>query len=598
MCCLHWSLVCGGVEAQATKLRRRSPHILPTALRFLLASLISTDSPTTNTLSSNTNPNPFTNTHSFRLAHAHALTNDSRTIFRDFKGHGRGLRDGNDSGRGGGGSGGDTDAETLEALQDLYELQTSPLLTYRPPSYASIAAQARSRSRGSFSFHGEDDFDPSSFWLPETIPAPNVSDRYTLLTLAKMTQNTYFSPPTSGGSSSDWYDLGPQWNPNSTFSYGWEPDDDGFRGHVFVSSTNITSPGPDGQTYPSSPELVVLTIKGTSVPWIGGGPTMKRDKLNDNLLFSCCCARVGPTWSTVCPCYDGFNKTEGSFVCRQGCVEQALMEESLFYSVGVNLYNNLTLLYPHSTIWVTGHSLGGSLASLLGQTFGAPVVAFDAPGERMASRRLHLPEIPWGGEEEDMPRSRAKSRLSEGMKGKRSRLSGNVPIPLGQCTGVTSTCASAGYALESRCHVGRKIVYDTVSKLGWSSNVQNHPVRVVIDNILAKNDTDWGKGKGEGEWEGGENESSQEGGFGFGWPWGGGGKDEDKDEGRPAWWRDVPEVVWEDEDLDVVVEEGIRMKEGQHGGEMYPRLFGRMRIVSSLCSRARVEVGTAWSKSV
>ncbi|KAF5353598.1 hypothetical protein D9758_013773 [Tetrapyrgos nigripes] len=198
------------------------PDILPTALRFLLASLISTESPTTNTLSPNTNPNPCTNTLTFRLAHAHALTNESGTIFRDFKGNG--------SGNDGGG--------------------------------------ARNRSRGSFSFHGEDDiddFDPSSFWSPETIPAPNVSDRYTLLTLAKMMQNAYFSPPTSGGSSSDWYDLGPEWNPNSTFSYGWEPDDDGFRGHVFVSSTNITSPGPDGQTYPSSPELVVLTIKGTSI---------------------------------------------------------------------------------------------------------------------------------------------------------------------------------------------------------------------------------------------------------------------------------------------------------------------------------------------
>lgn len=38
-----------------------------------------------------------------------------------------------------------------------------------------------------------------------------------------------------------------------------------------------------------------------------------------------------------------------------------------------------------------GHSLGGSLASLIGITFGAPVVAFEAPGERMAARRLHLP---------------------------------------------------------------------------------------------------------------------------------------------------------------------------------------------------------------
>ncbi|KAF5353597.1 hypothetical protein D9758_013772 [Tetrapyrgos nigripes] len=123
----------------------------------------------------------------------------------------------------------------------------------------------------------------------------------------------------------------------------------------------------------------------------------------DNLLFSCCCARVGPTWSTVCPCYDGFSKTEGSFVCRQGCVEQAVMEESLFYSVGVNLYNNLTFSTPTQPSGLPD-TLGGALASLLGQTFGAPVVAFEAPGERMASRRLHLPEVPWGGEEEDMPR--------------------------------------------------------------------------------------------------------------------------------------------------------------------------------------------------
>lgn len=44
------------------------------------------------------------------------------------------------------------------------------------------------------------------------------------------------------------------------------------------------------------------------------------------------------------------------------------------------------------TSWLLlGHSLGGSLASLLGATFGAPVVAFEAPGERLASTRLHLP---------------------------------------------------------------------------------------------------------------------------------------------------------------------------------------------------------------
>ena len=56
---------------------------------------------------------------------------------------------------------------------------------------------------------------------------------------------------------------------------------------------------------------------------------------------------------------------------------------------------------------------------------------------------------------------------------------------MGVCTGVSSTCALGGYALESRCHLGNVVLYDTVSKLKWSVAVGNHGIRTIID-LLAK----------------------------------------------------------------------------------------------------------------
>ena len=61
---------------------------------------------------------------------------------------------------------------------------------------------------------------------------------------------------------------------------------------------------------------------------------------------------------------------------------------------------------------------------------------------------------------------------------------------MGTCTGVLSSCAIGGFAFETRCHNGQVILYDTVRQLGWSANIRNHPIKVVIDRILADN-ADW-----------------------------------------------------------------------------------------------------------
>jgi len=109
-----------------------------------------------------------------------------------------------------------------------------------------------------------------------------------------------------------------------------------------------------------------------------------------------------------------------------------------------NLYNNVSYMYPNATIWLIGHSvsildicsvpltlqLGGSVSSLIGLSFGAPVVTFEAPGERLAAQRLHLP-------------------LPPGMPSNKTGITHIYhtadPIPMGACTGAYSGCYAAGF---------------------------------------------------------------------------------------------------------------------------------------------------------
>ncbi|KAI9446491.1 alpha/beta-hydrolase [Lactarius indigo] len=263
-------------------------------------------------------------------------------------------------------------------------------------------------------------------WEPVEVLGPDVQDRHTLSQLARISGNAYALP-----GQKNWYDVDSAWN--LSFPFGWEDSTEGFRGHVFLSPDNGTA---------------ILSIK-VDFSWI---------------------------FSTVCDCFSGH------WTCDNTCLTQALIEDSLFYSVGMNLVKNLTLQYPDANIWLVGHSLGGALASLLGTTFGLPVVAFESPGERLAARRLHLP-LPPPSNTSGLPVTPVTHVYHNA-----------DPIPQGACTGFRSACASAGYALETRCHLGKSIVYDTVGKLGWRVSVQSHPIKEVILRVI-EGDQQWEEGR-------------------------------------------------------------------------------------------------------
>lgn len=108
-------------------------------------------------------------------------------------------------------------------------------------------------------------------------------------------------------------------------------------------------------------------------------------------------------------------------------------------------------------------------------------MAFEAPGERLAAERLHLPLPP--------PSAHSKTRFGSAPV---THIFHNAdPIPQGVCTGLGSPCSSAGFALETRCHLGKSIVYDAVGKLGWKVDVRKHPIRQVITGILEADVGGW-----------------------------------------------------------------------------------------------------------
>jgi lipase ATG15 len=103
----------------------------------------------------------------------------------------------------------------------------------------------------------------SDEWTTEDVTAPNITDMDTILTLAKVASNAYIRIPDT----EDWYDLGEKWNESTDF--GWEAN--GLRGHVFANSDNST---------------IIVAMKGTSPPFVGGSDTSTNDKINVSITKS------------------------------------------------------------------------------------------------------------------------------------------------------------------------------------------------------------------------------------------------------------------------------------------------------------------------
>ncbi|KAK4700107.1 lipase ATG15, partial [Phenoliferia sp. Uapishka_3] len=406
--------------------------------------------------------------------------------------------------------------QATEGHSNTQQIRTVKTTAWRPSSQRAYQAARRSsfysqRARNAGRALSRDEQQDEEWagglgWREDEIEMPDTSDVGTLLSLAKLTSNAYSAP------SSDWYDLEGKWNVEATAQrvtttrrtcvpiFSVE-----LYTFIFRRLTLRTLDASRRTTYFSHAVVPESTGPGQPSATVILAPTPVPKAVSKTP--SCPNQRITPSPPFV-----------------------SLLAHSLLSATNSppistqDLYNNVTALYPHAQIWLAGHSLGGSLASLLSLTYGVPSIAFEAPGELLPARRLHLP-------------------LPPGHSYSTNTLTTHIyhtadPIAMGVCNGATSTCSIAGFALETKCHTGRSIIYDTVGRLGWSVDIRTHGIRNVIQYLFVE---EWGVKK----------VSATKGKRGWGWWPGGGGKDkEEEPEDGQHRGRGVPDSVTEDECVD------------------------------------------------
>lgn len=285
--------------------------------------------------------------------------------------------------------------------------------------------------------------------LPASLPAPQ--DHGTVLSFARMAANSYVNRTESGSESPD-----SEWRNNT----GWEAGDDfgwegtGLRGHVFLNARHT---------------IAVISFKGTSTI-LHGGETVARDKYMDNIMFSCCCARVDLSWTPVCGCYAG-GLAGGRSSCNLTCLEGTVRDDSQSYFQEALAVTQLVLVrYPRATLWFTGHSLGGAIAALMAvRVRRTAALTFSSPGPLLYARRLGL-----HGEEPDG--SQWKYPVwNYGLA--------SDPIFTGTCTGLATSCYLSGYAMETACRHGMDCKYAVSS---WQPDVATHRIDWMIDHVLER----------------------------------------------------------------------------------------------------------------
>ncbi|KAJ1561320.1 putative lipase atg15, partial [Nowakowskiella sp. JEL0078] len=193
---------------------------------------------------------------------------------------------------------------------------------------------------------------PQNFSLTIKDNLPDMLNPHTVLSLARISQATYIQPKLESDS----------------YKSLWESGR--IKGYIFAN-TELS--------------LVILAFQGLASDFRKASLS-QTDISNLNMMFSCCNAHFNfINWKT----YD-CQRDSRFKVCDSRCVSDRSNFDDSYYNIVQSFFTACRQFYPNANLWFTGHSTGGSFASLVGITQGIPAIAFQSPGDLLFSARIGL----------------------------------------------------------------------------------------------------------------------------------------------------------------------------------------------------------------
>jgi putative lipase involved disintegration of autophagic bodies len=210
----------------------------------------------------------------------------------------------------------------------------------------------------------------------------------------------------------------------------------------------------------------VVAFKGTSILL---GDSAYNDKYNDNLYYSCCFYKQSRIFNEDYKACDVDYSAKG--LCNKNCYSEAFTDQRNYYLIAADIVKTVETLvdFANSTVVFTGHSLGGTIATMMGVKYNKSVVTFQSPGER------HYFDIS-GLQYTDTDVNRNVYHFGHNAD----------TIFTGKCQGPLSWCHTGGYVLNTKCHIGNVCEYDAKGLLNMRESILTHRIKYVIEHVIER----------------------------------------------------------------------------------------------------------------